>query len=77
MLGTFNRDIRETNILLNKTSKMTQFQISVHIWQGEKDSSRATGILILIGSLGCLKEAETMDMILGWCKFPNRFPYFQ
>ena len=24
-----------------------------------------TGILILIGSLGCLKEVKTMDMILG------------
>ena len=28
-----------------------------------------TGILILIGSLGCLKEVKTMDMILGKCKF--------
>ena len=36
-----------------------------------------TGILILIGSLGCLKEVTTMDMILGKCKFPNSFlPYF-
>ena len=33
--------------------------------------SRETGILILIGSLGCLKE--TMDMILGKCKIPNSF----
>ena len=31
--------------------------------------SRTTGILILIGSLGCLKEAKTMDMILDKCKF--------
>ena len=38
--------------------------------------SRATGILILIGSLGCLKEAETMDMVLGKSKFQNSFPYF-
>ena len=29
--------------------------------------SRVTGILILIGSLGCLKEVKTMDMILGKC----------
>ena len=35
------------------------------------------GILILIGSFGCLKEAETMDMILGKRKFQNSFPYFQ
>ena len=40
--------------------------------------SRVTGVLILIGSLGCLKEVKTMDMILGKCKFPNSFlPYFQ
>ena len=33
---------------------------------------------ILTGSLGCLKEIKTMDMILGKCKFPNSFlPYFQ
>ena len=37
-----------------------------------------TGILILIGSLGCLKEVKTKDMILGKCKFPNNFlPNFQ
>ena len=35
--------------------------------------SRVTGIFILIGSLGCLKEVKTIDMILGKCKFPNRF----
>ena len=40
--------------------------------------SRVTGFLILIGSLGCLKEVKTMDMILGKCKFTNSFlPYFQ
>ena len=40
--------------------------------------SRVTGILILIDSLGCLKEVKTMDMILEKCKFPNSFlPYFQ
>ena len=38
---------------------------------------RVTGILILIGSLGCLKEAKAMDMILGKCIFPNSFPDFQ
>ena len=27
--------------------------------------SKVTGILILIGILRCLKEAKTMDMILG------------
>ena len=27
-----------------------------------------TGILILIGSFGCLKGVKTMDMILGKCK---------
>ena len=38
----------------------------------------AMGILILIGSLRCLKEVKTMDMILGKCKFPNGFlSYFQ
>ena len=26
---------------------------------------------------GMLKEAETMDMILGKSKFPNSFPYAQ
>ena len=37
-----------------------------------------TGILILICSLGCLKEVKTMDIILGKCKFPKSFlPYFQ
>ena len=30
---------------------------------------------MLIGSLGCLKEAKTMDMIPAKCKFPNSFPY--
>ena len=40
--------------------------------------SRVTGIIILICSLGCLKEVKTMDMILGKCKFPSSFlPYFQ
>ena len=39
---------------------------------------KQTAILILIGSLGCLKEVKTMDMILGKCKFQNSFlPYFQ
>ena len=38
--------------------------------------SRVTGILILIGSLGCLKEVKTMDIILGKCKFPNNFLSF-
>ena len=39
---------------------------------------KQTGILILIGSLGCLKEVKTMDMILGKCEFPNSFlRYFQ
>ena len=39
--------------------------------------SRMTGILILIGSLQCLKEVYTMGMILGKHKFPNNFlPYF-
>ena len=39
---------------------------------------RVTGILILIGSLGCLKEVKAMDIILGKCKIPNSFlPYFQ
>ena len=28
-----------------------------------------TGILILIGSLGCLKEVKTMDIILGNVNF--------
>ena len=27
--------------------------------------SRVTGILILSGSLGCLKEVKTMDIVLG------------
>ena len=31
--------------------------------------SRVTGILILIGSLGCLKEVKTMEMILGNVNF--------
>ena len=31
--------------------------------------SRVTGIVILIGSLGCLKEVKTMDMILGKWQF--------
>ena len=35
--------------------------------------SRVTGILILIGSLGCLYKVKIMDMILGKCKFPNSF----
>ena len=39
--------------------------------------SRVTGSLVLIASLGCLKEAKTMEMILGKCKFQNSFPYFQ
>ena len=30
-------------------------------------------VLILIGSLGCLKEVKTMDMVHGNCKFPNSF----
>ena len=35
-----------------------------------------TGILILIGSLGCLKEVKKTDMILEKCEFPNSFlPY--
>ena len=34
--------------------------------------SRVKGILILIGSLGCLKEVKTMDMKLGKCKFPKK-----
>ena len=39
---------------------------------------KVAGILILISSLGCLKEVKTMDMILGKCKFPSSFlPYFQ
>ena len=37
---------------------------------------RVTGILILIGSLGCLKDEKPMDMIPVKCKFPNNFPYF-
>ena len=45
--------------------------------QIETICSRITGILILIGSLGCLKDTKTMDMILGKCKFPNSLPYFQ
>ena len=52
----------------------------ISVMQIETISSRATGILILIGRLGSLKEAKTMDMIRQWtckCKFPNRFPYFQ
>ena len=45
--------------------------------QIETICSRVTGILKLIGSLGCLKEVKTMDMILGKCKFPNScVPYF-
>ena len=37
-----------------------------------------TGILLLIGSLGGLKEVKTMNMILGKYTFPNSFlPYFQ
>ena len=40
--------------------------------------SRVTGNLILIGSLGCLKEVKTMDMILEKYILPNSFlPYFQ
>ena len=35
--------------------------------------SSVTRTLILIGSLGCLKEVKTIDMILGKCKFPNSF----
>ena len=38
---------------------------------------KRTGILILIGSLGCLKVAKTMDMMLVKNLFPNSFPYFQ
>ena len=39
--------------------------------------SRVTGILILIDSLGCLKEVKTMNMILEKCKFQNSFlPFF-
>ena len=38
----------------------------------------ATGFfLTLIGRLECLKEAKTMDIILGKCKCPNSCPYFQ
>ena len=36
-----------------------------------------TCIFILIGSLRFLKEAKSMDMILGKCKLSNSFPYFQ
>ena len=32
-----------------------------------------TGIVILIGSLGCLKEVKTMDMILGKWQFQKVF----
>ena len=35
-----------------------------------------SGILILIGSLICLKEAMAMDTILGK-HFQNCFPYFR
>ena len=35
-----------------------------------------TGILILIGSLRCLKEAKTIDMILGKSKLQNIFLIF-
>ena len=35
--------------------------------------SRVTGILILIGSLGRLKEVKTMDMILGNVNFQIGF----
>ena len=41
-----------------------------------KQFAIVTGILILIGSLGCLKEVKTMDMILGKCNFPNSFLIF-
>ena len=33
-----------------------------------------TDILILIGSLRCIKEAKLMDMVLDNCIFQNRFP---
>ena len=36
-----------------------------------------TGVLILISSLGCLKEVKTMDMSLDKCIFQNMFPKFQ
>ena len=38
--------------------------------------SRVKGILILIGSLGCLKEVKTMDMKLGKCKFPKKILFY-
>ena len=34
------------------------------------------GILILLGSLRCLKEAKTTGMILDKCKLQNSFPCF-
>ena len=50
----------------------------IAVMQIQTICSAVPGILILIGSLGCLKEVKTMDMILGKCKFPNTFiPYFQ
>ena len=43
-----------------------------------KQFAVVTGILKLIGSLECLKEVKTMDVILGKSKFPKKIlPYFQ
>ena len=39
--------------------------------------SMVTGILILISSLTCLKEAKIMVMILCKYKLQNSFPYLQ
>ena len=49
----------------------------IAVMQIETICGKVTGILILIGSLRCLKEAKTMAIILGKCKLQNGFPYFQ
>ena len=36
-----------------------------------------TGILKLIGSLSCFKEAKLIDMLLDKCILQSWFPYFQ
>ena len=75
-----------THLLFLKNCQilMPQILISLYLVSSLKITSsciwcalQVTGILILIGSLGCFKEVKAMDMILGKCKFPNSFlPYF-
>ena len=60
------------------TSRKQRGSLLTRIWRYScyaniNNCSSVTGILILIGSLGYLKELQTINMILGKCKFPNSF----